>query len=111
MSLSRVSGGHTRRMIDRLIPFAALGAVVLAVGHAGLSSSSSSVGAQPRNEPRGEPLTTTPFNAGEQRRLMIEQMRDMNQRLARLESRLNQPLEVRVKEMPPITLPPQQPPN
>lgn len=103
---ANLSPGRARAFIDRVIPFAALAAVVLAVGHAGLSSSNSIAGAQPND---GEPLTSVPFNSGEQRKMMIEQLREMNQRLARLETKLNQPLEVRVKEMPPITLPPQQP--
>lgn len=52
-----------------------------------------------------EPLTTTPFNASEQRKQMIDQLRLMNDRLTRIENKLAQPLDVRVKEMPPIVLP------
>lgn len=106
MKFLQADAGAARRTIDRVIPFAALGAVVLAVGHAGLTHSGSNAGAQPQ----AEPLTSTPFNAAEQRRQMIEQLRELNQRIARVETKLNQPLEVRVKEMPPIVLPPQQTP-
>ena len=59
-------------------------------------------------EPGDEPTLTTPFNASEQRKQMIEQLRLMNDRLTRIENKLAQPLDVRVKEMPPITLPPAQ---
>lgn len=52
-----------------------------------------------------EPLTSTPFNASEQRKQMIDQLRLMNDRLTRIENKLSQPLDVRVKEMPPIVLP------
>ncbi len=102
-----VSAGPTRRFLDRVIPAAALAAVVLAVGHAGLSSSSSNASAQPDGD--GEPLLTTPFNAAEQRKAMIDQLRQMNSRLGRLESKLSQPLDVRVKEMPPQQATPSNP--
>jgi hypothetical protein len=48
---------------------------------------------------QSEPLS--PFNSGEQRRQMIEQLREMNTRLGRLESQLKTGISVKVTEMPP----------
>lgn len=43
----------------------------------------------------------TPFNSAEQRRQMIDQLKEVNQRLTRMESQLKGGIDVRVKEMPP----------
>lgn len=41
-----------------------------------------------------------PFNAAEQRKNMIAQLTQINERLGRLESKLDKPLSVKVVEMP-----------
>lgn len=41
-----------------------------------------------------------PFNAAEQRKTMIAQLTQINERLGRLESKLDKPLSVKVLEMP-----------
>lgn len=41
-----------------------------------------------------------PFNAAEQRKQMITQLTQINDRLSRLESKLDKPLSVKVLEMP-----------
>lgn len=48
--------------------------------------------------------TISPFNAGDQRRQMITQLTEMNQRLGRLESKINSGLTVKVTEMPAVTV-------
>lgn len=97
----RADAAHGRAR--SLLPLAALGAAILAISQASLVPAPSSALAQSNND---EPLTTTPFNASEQRKQMIEQLRAMNERLSRIETKLAQPLDVRVKEMPPIQIPP-----
>lgn len=44
-------------------------------------------------------------NALEQRKQMIAELRQMNNRLERIESRMNAGLNVRVTDMPPLRLP------
>jgi len=41
-----------------------------------------------------------PFNSAEQRKTMIAQLTQINERLGRLESKLDKPLSVKVTEMP-----------
>lgn len=47
-------------------------------------------------------LVDPPFNAAEQRKRMIEQLTIMNDRLTRLESKLDKGISVKVTEMPAI---------
>jgi len=44
------------------------------------------------------------FNSGEQRRKMIEQLTQMNDRLGRLEARMEKGFNVKVLEMPPVKI-------
>lgn len=46
-------------------------------------------------------------NALEQRKVMIAELRAMNGRLDRIEARLKSGMEVSVKDMPPMQLPPE----
>ena len=48
--------------------------------------------------------TTGPFNSGAQREKMISALRSMEQRLDRIERKLNAGLEVRVTEMPQVRI-------
>jgi hypothetical protein len=43
-----------------------------------------------------------PFNAAEQRKQMIAQLSQMNDRLARIEGKLDKTVNVKVTEMPPV---------
>lgn len=89
-----------------LFPAAAIAVALLAVAQSSIVPAPQSATAQSR----GVPTTTTPFNSTEDRKQMIEQMRLINERLARIETKLSQPLDVRVKEMPaapaPVVTPP-----
>jgi hypothetical protein len=84
-----------------LVPAAALALLLLASGQASWIPAPQSASA----EPKGEPLVSNPFNSTEDRKAIIDQLRMINERLARLETKLSQPLEVNVKTMPPIVLP------
>ena len=44
------------------------------------------------------------LSAGDQRKQMIEALRDMSQRLSRIETKLNAPLSVKVLEMPMVKI-------
>lgn len=44
--------------------------------------------------------TETPFNSAEQRKQIIDQLKEVNQRLTRMETQLKSGIDVRVKEMP-----------
>lgn len=44
------------------------------------------------------------FNSGEQRRRMIEQLTQMNERLAKIEARMEKGFNVKVTEMPPVKI-------
>jgi hypothetical protein len=81
-------------------------AVLLALGmldrHAG-SALEPSANAQPQAPAPDGGLA----NALEQRKVMIAELRAMNARLDRIESKLNGGMEVRVKDMPPMKLPPE----
>lgn len=52
--------------------------------------------------PRGQ--LESPFNATEQRKQMIAQLVQMNERLTRVETKLNTGISVKVTEMPPVTV-------
>jgi hypothetical protein len=55
----------------------------------------------------GQPEAGGLTNAIEQRKVMINELRAMNGRLDRIETRLNGNMEVKVKDMPPLKLPPE----
>jgi len=64
-----------------------------------------SLAAPPAANAAGEPPDSlSPFNSGEQRRQMILQLTEMNQRLTRIEAKLNSGLSVKVTEMPAVTV-------
>lgn len=42
----------------------------------------------------------SPFNSGDQRKQIIDQLKDVNQRLGRLENQLTKGISVKVTEMP-----------
>ncbi|MGQ0627058.1 MAG: hypothetical protein ACT4PL_03040 [Phycisphaerales bacterium] len=50
----------------------------------------------------GENVNDPPFNAAGQRKQMIEQLTMLNERIARLEARLDKGLSVKVTEMPAV---------
>ncbi|MFN0011200.1 MAG: hypothetical protein ACKVS8_06090 [Phycisphaerales bacterium] len=56
------------------------------------------------NEARAEPNKTIepPFNAGDQRKHMIDQLAQIHLKLAGIESKLDKGLSVKVTEMPPV---------
>jgi hypothetical protein len=56
--------------------------------------------AQGGTQPTAEP----PFNASEQRKVMIASLQQMQTRLAAIESKLNGGLTVKVTEMPPVVI-------
>lgn len=46
----------------------------------------------------------SPFNATEQRKQIIEQLKQVNDRLAKVETKLNTGISVKVTEMPAVTV-------
>ena len=56
--------------------------------------------AQAQDTPRGQ--LESPFNATEQRKQIIAQLTQMNERLTRMETKLNTGISVKVTEMPPV---------
>lgn len=52
--------------------------------------------------PRGQ--LESPFNATEQRKQIIAQLVQMNERLTRVETKLTTGISVKVTEMPPVTV-------
>lgn len=55
-------------------------------------------------QPGGTPSIDPPFNAAEQRKKMIDQLTQVNDRLSRIEAKLDKGLSVKVTEMPAITV-------
>jgi hypothetical protein len=49
---------------------------------------------------QSEPVS--PFNSGDQRKQIIDQLKDVNMRLGRMEAQLKSGLSVKVTEMPPM---------
>lgn len=47
-------------------------------------------------------VTEPPFNATEQRKQMIEQLRSLNDKVSAMQARLDKGLSVKVTEMPPV---------
>ncbi len=66
----------------------------LMLGVSGLRGTSPAMADPPQNDP--------PFNAAEQRKRMIDQLTQINDRLARLEGKLDKGINVKVTEMPAI---------
>ena len=101
---SNVNGPSGSRL---LFPAAAVAVALLAVAQSSIVPSPQTATAQSRS---GVPTTTVPFNSTEDRKAMVEQLKLLNERLARIETKLGQPLDVRVKEMPaapaPVVAPP-----
>lgn len=58
--------------------------------------------AMAQDNPRGQ--LESPFNATEQRKQIIAQLTQMNERLTRMEAKLNTGISVKVTEMPPVTV-------
>ncbi len=87
---------RNRKPITTLVPVAAAFACLLAASHFGDALAPSRASAfQPGD---------SPFNATAQRRDMLEQLRQMNERLTRIESKLERGINVKVTEMPPVTV-------
>lgn len=95
--------------VKRFWPMAAVGVgFVLGVSTSGLFLSSAMAqtrttpGGNPAGETTGEPVTSPPFNATEQRNRVISQLDQMNHRLATIEAKLDKGLSVKVTEMPAV---------
>lgn len=46
----------------------------------------------------------SPFNSAEQRKQMIQQLTQINERLTKIETKLNSGISVKVTEMPPVIM-------
>ncbi|MEX2217916.1 MAG: hypothetical protein WD749_04075 [Phycisphaerales bacterium] len=79
-------------------------AVLLALGLAERAGSGLP-GVAPAEARQYQPIEVGLTNALEQRKQMISELRSMNSRLERIESRLAGRIEVRVIDMPPVKLP------
>ena len=53
---------------------------------------------------KGNEVIDPPFNAGLQRKNMIDAINQLGEKVSRLESRLEKPLNVKVLEMPAVTV-------
>ncbi len=93
-----VSRGPTRATVS-LWACAGLLGLNLLLGLSGVPmvSTAGATGGQPAS-------IDPPFNAAEQRKRMIEQLTMVNDRLARVEAKLEKGLTVKVSEMPAITV-------
>ena len=82
-------------------------AILLGLGmldrNAGSAFEPASASAQPQVQPAEGGLT----NALEQRKVIIAELRAMNARLDRIEGKMNSGMEVKIKDMPPMKLPPE----
>ncbi len=88
-----------RRARTRLVAPAALIAAGMGLG-ALFTSLSGTREAHAQTSPPPESI----LSAGDQRKQMIEALRDMSQRLSRIETKLNAPLSVKVLEMPAVKI-------
>lgn len=79
-----------------LLPAAAAFAGLLAASHFGDAFAPSQASAYQPGE--------TPFNATAQRKEMIEQLKMLNERMTRIESKLDRGVNVKVTEMPAVTV-------
>lgn len=77
-----------------LVPAAAVFAGLLVVSQWGDSGAGGPATANAAYQPE------TPFNATQQRKEQLEQLKLMNERLARIESKLDRGINVKVTEMP-----------
>lgn len=81
---------HAKR-ISSLVPAAAVFAGMLLIAQMGDAGPAAANAAyQPE----------TPFNATQQRKDMIEQLKQLNERMARIEAKLERGINVKVTEMP-----------
>jgi hypothetical protein len=53
---------------------------------------------------QGGQTTDPPFNAAEQRKMMIQALEKLNTRLSAIENKINTGLTVKVTEMPPVVI-------
>lgn len=78
-----------------LVPAAAVFAGLLAISQLGSSGTAGTAAAL-----AAEPPAESPFNAMQQRKEQLEQFKQMNERLARIEAKLDKGINVKVLEMP-----------
>jgi len=84
----------TPNRYSALLPAAAVFAGLLTVSH--LSDSYAVSPATATAAPQPE----TPFNAAQQRKEQLEQLKQINERMARIETKLDKGINVKVTEMP-----------
>lgn len=77
-----------------LLPAAAVFAGLLAVSHLSDSGAATPATANAAYQPE------TPFNAAQQRKEQLEQLKLLNEKMARIESKLDRGISVKVTEMP-----------
>jgi hypothetical protein len=82
---------HSKRM-STLVPAAAILAALFAVAQLGDANPQSANAAAYQPE--------TPFNAAQQRKDTIEQLKLLNERMSRIEAKLEKGINVKVTEMP-----------
>ena len=81
---------RSNKRLAAILPAAALFAGLLAVAKLSDSPAAAHAAFQPE----------TPFNAAQQRKDQLEQLRQINDRLSRIEAMLNKGINVKVTEMP-----------
>ncbi len=94
---------RTTKRVSALIPAAAVFACLLAVSQWGDAGAAGPAAANAAYQPE------SPFNAAQQRKEQLEQLKLINERLARIESRLDRGINVKVTEMPAAANPPAKP--
>ena len=87
------------KRFSALVPAAAIFAGLLAVAQLGTTGTQTATAAY-QQQPE------SPFNATQQRKEQLEQFKQMNERLARIEAKLDKGINVRVTEMPAGSSPP-----
>jgi hypothetical protein len=75
--------------------------LIAKTGQPGLTARADAAVIDPQPDPKDPP-----FNAAEQRRVMITQLTEMNRRLTSIETKINAGLSVKVTEMPAVTIKP-----
>ncbi len=91
---------RTTKRYSALVPAAAVFVGMLVVSQLGDSNVAGPATANAAYQPE------TPFNAAQQRKEQLEQLKLINERLARIESKLERGINVKVTEMPAMSPPP-----
>lgn len=98
------SANPARRSLARLLPGAGVVAALLLAASAGSQAFGPSVASAQPSDDSVQAGRTPPFNSAAERQAMISLLTQINERMARIETKLNTGLSVKVTEMPAISI-------